>query len=430
MRWWIIAIVCVLVVAVFGGGFFLTRSKNTDQDIRTLAVTPQTVIQDVAFTGRLNAVTSSDISFELPGTVTAVLVKEGDFVEQNQPLVSLDTSNANLEFAYASANAASAQDSKKVALNQASQTLTFTLAVNEETLAKRQQAVRDAKRELDQAKQVHQQRAAESGDTAAATESTIATIRAAETMYHTAQQTLTETKASIAQENAAAQAAVETARVNYLATTQTTRGVSGLSSVDATKALAAKKISKHTLIAPFSGTVTAVHRQVGEAALAGSAVITLATTDQIEVSADATETDAIKLALGMPATITFDAIPTTQDWRGEVTYLAPAATVIEGIPTYTIKLHLTGETQLLKPGLSANITVHAAQKDTVLAIPRRAITVRDKQEFVFIISKTGSIHEKEITTGLIGSNGSVEVTSGLSPNELIIVNPSQLEEKQ
>ena len=428
MRRWIL-ITIIVVVAVAGGAAWwaISRSTATNRNLRTVTVEPRTVKQDIAFTGRLAPATSSNISFELPGTVANLFVDEGEVVAAGQSLAVLDTSSISLELAAARATTASSQDQTKLAWEQAQKEYEFTRATNAQTVAKRRQAVADAKQELDQAKAVHQQRAAESGDDAALTEAAIATLRAQETAWHTAQKTLTETVASVAQSNAAAAAAAETARATYLATTQTAREVAGLSTLEAQEGLVANRSSKHTLRAPFAGTVTTRHKAVGEAALAGQPVVTLATVDQLELTASVTETDAVKLRVGLPATVTFDALPTTQQWTATISFVAPAANVEEGVSNYTIKLALTGTISELPPGLSANITVHAAQVENALAIPRRAIIVRDTRETVLILNDDGTTREQTVETGLIGSDGTVEIKAGVQPGNRVVVNPSELE---
>lgn len=421
MRYQAIIVSTVIFLILAAGGFFISQSQTDESQIRTAAASLQTVTQDIALTGRVEAVSSSDISFELPGTVTKLFVKEGDPIAAGAPLASLDTSSASLELAQARAATASSQDTKKLALEQAEDDLKHTKSVNEETLAKRRQVVRDAKQEVDQAKKVHQQRAAESGDTAAITEVAIATLRTTESTYHAAQRTLSETIATVAQDDADAEAAVATARANYLAE---------LSTLQAAQAIVGRKVSQHTLLAPFSGTVTAIHRQMGEAALAGQAVVTVATVDQLELVAEGSETDALAVAPGLPATVTFDALGNTDRWRATVTYIAKSATLIEGLSTYTTKLSLTDDASRLRAGLTANITIHAAAKSNVLAVPRRAITVRNAEEFVYILQPDQKYVERPITTGLIGGDGTVEVTSGLAVNDLVVLNPSELSRSQ
>jgi hypothetical protein len=131
----------------------------------------------------------------------------------------------------------------------------------------------------------------------------------------------------------------------------------------------------------------------------------------------------------MPATVTFNALPGTEQWSANITYVSPAAIIIEGVATYTIKLALNETGNNLKVGLTANIVVPAATKENVLAIPRRAVTIRDQQEYVSVVAHDETIIEKPITTGLVSSDGTVEVTAGLSRGEKVVINPGQLEAK-
>lgn len=421
MRYQAIIVSIAILLILTAGGFFIYQSQTDESQIRTAPARLQNITQDIALTGRVEAVRSSDISFELPGTVIKLFVQEDDPVTAGAPLASLDTSSASLELAQARDATASSQDTKKLALAQAENDLKHTRSVNETTLAKRRQAVRDAKQEVGQAKKVHQQRAAESGDTAAITETAIATLRAAESTYHAAQRVLSEIIATVAQDNADAEAAVATARANYLAE---------LSGLETAQAIVGHKVSKHYLLAPFSGTVTAIHRQMGEAALAGQAVVTVATVDQLELVAEGGETDALAVSPGLPATVTFDALGNTDRWSATVTYVAKSATFIEGLSTYTIKLALTEDTARLRAGLTANITIHAAAISNVLAVPRRAVTARNGEEFVYILQSDQKYVERPIATGLIGSDGTVEVSSGLAVNDLVVLNPSELSRSQ
>ncbi len=425
-KWIIIVIGIVVVVVLVGGGFMLRQSGGTTEDLRTVTLEPRTVKQDITFSGRLSPITASDISFELPGTVTEFFVEEGVTVAAGESLAILDTSSVSLELAQARATTVSTQGTAKLAWEQAQQARQRAAVVNTETLAKRRQAVVDAKRELDQAKAVHAQRARESGDDSVLTETAVAALRSAESAWHTAQKTLNETLATADQSNTSAAATEASAYSEYLATVQTARGVAGLSSLQAQERLVANKSNKHTLFAPFAGTITVRHKEVGEAALAGQPVITVAQVDHLELAATATETDAIKLTMGLPATITFDALPSTEQWTGTVSYISPAAEITDGIPLYKVKLTLTEPIGSLRPGLTANITVHAATRENVLAIPRRAITIRGEEEFVSVLTNDEEIIEKKVTTGLLGSDGSVEIRTGLEKGERVVINPGDI----
>lgn len=97
------------------------------------------------------------------------------------------------------------------------------------------------------------------------------------------------------------------------------------------------------------------------------------------------------------------------------------------MPTYETTLHLTPPAEHLRPGLTCNITVHADQRENVIAVPRRAIIERDGRQLVRVLGKDFHITEREVATGLLGSDGAIEITSGLSANESVII--GSLDEK-
>lgn len=428
-KWIYITIAVLLIITAATTWLLLPKNNSQSTKARTVPVQRQSVIQDVTFTGRLTTIKSSDISFELPGTITQMFVSEGQTVIAGQKIATIDTSAVDLELAQAQATLTSTKEQTYLAWQQAQADLINLQQTDKETIAKRKQAVRDAKAELDQTKQVHIQRAKESGDNSVLTKSAIATIKSAEAAYHTAQQNLEETLASTQRTETQSQDTINTAKTKYDTTVQRGSHVAGLSSLTAQKKLVENKVQRHTLIAPFAGTITTVYREVGEAALATNPVVTVATANELELSATVTETDATKVAPGLPATVTFDALPNQEEWNATITYVAPAAKIIEGIPTYLIKLSLSKLDDRFRDGLTSNITVHASRKDNVLAIPRRAVITEDTAQSILIANDKNEPIKQTITTGLVGSDGLVEVTSGLNEGNVIVVNPEQLNDQ-
>lgn len=109
-RKWIIAgcvaIVCVVVIGVFALNSQNDRPLGESGDspeqvndgtpdplpVNTMQVFLESdVTQTQSYTGTIQARQSSDLAFELPGTVTDVLVREGDSVEASQVLARIDT---------------------------------------------------------------------------------------------------------------------------------------------------------------------------------------------------------------------------------------------------------------------------------------------------------------------------------------------------
>lgn len=394
---------------------------NNNKKPRTVTTVLRSVSQDATFTGQFESSDNIQLGFEVAGKIQAVPVKVGETVSAGQIIARLDSTLAELELALARANQSSAEYEKYLAWQKSATGYVNTKATNAQTVEKKRQAVRDAKTELDQDRKVHERTALESGDDSATTQTNVATLKLAESTYHAAQQALTETIKSTNESNESAKASADIAYAQYLATKQAAGNVAGLSSLQASRQLAQVKLNKTNLIAPLSGVITAVHQKVGEVVTANETILELQTTGNLEITAAVPETDAVKIKIGLPATVTLDAFPTADSLSATVAKVAPAAVTIEGVPTYATTLLLNTTTEHLRPGLTVNVTVHADRRDNVIAVPRRAIFERDGKQLVRVLGKDSYTAEREVTTGLLGSDGAIEITSGLMENESVII---------
>jgi HlyD family secretion protein len=91
----IILLVLVVVVGIgVAGALYLkpdTYSVAEDENIETVEVTTDTIIATVNAAGRLEAIETANLQFEVSGTVAKVYVKQGARVEQGALLAELDT---------------------------------------------------------------------------------------------------------------------------------------------------------------------------------------------------------------------------------------------------------------------------------------------------------------------------------------------------
>lgn len=416
----IIAITVIIVVVVTG---LITRRalNNNDKQPRTITAELHSVVQDVTFTGQLEAQKNTQLGFEVPGKIQEVLVGVGEQVTTGQLLARLDTTLAGLELAQTKANQSSAEHEAYLAWQKALTSYNNTKSTNLRALKTKKQSVRDAKTELDQARDVRQQTVRENGDESSTSKSSYSAVLLKETTYHAAQQALEESIKSVNKSTDSAKDSADIAYAQYLATKQSAGNVAGLSSLHASRELAQARLTKTSLTSPFSGVVTAVNKEPGETVTVSETIITIQTVDSLEITANVPESDAAKLSLDMSATITLDAYPTNDSLTARVTKTAPAAVIIEGIPTYKTTLHLNSPIKHLKPGLTANITVHAARRDNVIAVPRRAVINKDNKQIIRVLEQDTQISEREVTVGLLGSDGNLEITSGLTKGDRVVI---------
>lgn len=182
-----------------------------------------------------------------------------------------------------------------------------------------------------------------------------------------------------------------------------------------------RQIQDAAMVSPMDGIVVEKKIDAGEMATANSTVITIAKPDNLVVEVNISEADIIKIALNQKATLTFDALDEKDIFTASVIEIDPAATVIQDVVYYRIKLKLDNTDNRLKIGMSCNIDVLTAKVNNVLMIPQRAIKNEDSRQFVEVLQADGvSIERVYIEVGLSGDNGMIEIKNNLKTSDKIV----------
>jgi HlyD family secretion protein len=179
------------------------------------------------------------------------------------------------------------------------------------------------------------------------------------------------------------------------------------------------ELNKRFIVAPISGLVTFVEILPGEIVSGGEVVVSLISDNDLEVTANVPETDIVEVFVGNEASIELDAYSDGVIFKAKVVKIDPAETIIEGVPVYKTTFVFTNSDQRIRSGMTADIDILIARKESVLAIPRRAIFEEGGKEFVRVWDGM-EIVKKEVQTGLVGSDGKIEILSGISIGENVI----------
>ncbi len=99
----------------------------------------------------------------------------------------------------------------------------------------------------------------------------------------------------------------------------------------------------------------------------------------------------------------------------------PAETVLEGVPTYKVTLAFVSPDSRIRPGMTANLEIHTHEADGVIEIPYRALTSTATSTTVRVVSLDGKTYSVvPVVTGLKGSDGTIEIVSGLNPGDKVV----------
>ncbi|MCX6762068.1 MAG: HlyD family efflux transporter periplasmic adaptor subunit [Candidatus Moranbacteria bacterium] len=419
-------IAAILILVIAGGYFFYARSKKPKIEYTTATVEKGSLSQTVSATGDLKDDSEIVLNFELGGRISKVFVKKGDKVATGESIAMLDNANLSgqVEQARATLDKAVADaGSNDDAVREAQVAVDNADSYLSDTKDLENQKVDAADKAYDNAKNYYDDALAFYNDTP--TKTNKLTLTTAQNSKTAAAESLDTAKKSRDLSITSAENSVDAAKARLKTTESKFTINSGNALVDSAKAgydIALNNLSKAVLKAPVSGTIVEVNNKVGE--ILGTGVIKESfariIADDFIIESNIPESDIVKLKLGQKAKITFDALPTGDEFDAELIEINPAETVIQDVVYYGIKLKLAAVDQRLKVGMSANVDVRTNDKADVLMIPLRAIKITNGEKFVDILKADNTTEEVKITTGLEGDGGMVEAKSGVKEGDKVV----------
>ena len=189
------------------------------------------------------------------------------------------------------------------------------------------------------------------------------------------------------------------------------------------------QLSKNLIKAPFDGTVTKNEATVGEIVLPEMVMVSLIG-EGLEIKANVPEIDIAKVHLSDGVEITFDALE-DRTYAGKVSAINPVGTTIQGVVYYetTVLFEVESDLSAIKPGMTADLEILTNIKSDVLAVPQRSVITKDGKKFLKVLLDTvdaegqiiTTVEEKEIVTGIKGSDGEIEVQEGLKEGGKVVI---------
>lgn len=178
------------------------------------------------------------------------------------------------------------------------------------------------------------------------------------------------------------------------------------------------QLAKTVIRSPIAGIVTRQDAKPGEIASAGAVLTSVISDAKYEIEANVAEADIAKIKIGDKAQVTLDAYGNDVIFEASVTNVDPAETVLDGVPTYKTTLQFKENDPRIKSGMTANTDISGEKRENVLFIPGRAISGKGTGKTVNLLGNATTT-EVMVQTGLRGSNGDVEIISGLSEGDKV-----------
>ncbi|NQZ87518.1 MAG: efflux RND transporter periplasmic adaptor subunit [Colwellia sp.] len=381
-----IVIATVVIALVAAGGFYL-QSQNSNEDkateIETTKVAYEKIIQKVNATGKIQPKTKVNISADVSAKIIALHVKEGDWVEKGKLLVELDKERYMASVESQEANVRSAKANAKL-----------------------------VKANMEQAKRVWQ--------------------RSKELVSKKL-----ESQADLDASNAGYQ--VEVARYES--------SLEQVAQIQGTLKRALDDLSKTTMYAPMSGTISKLNKESGEIAIGSQfqedVIMTIANLNEMEALVNVDENDIIAIKLNQETEIEVDALLGTM-LKGTVSEIATSAIEAQNGQSnqkteFEVTITITSDVSKLRPGMTTSANIVTDTRDNALSIPIQSVTVRtvdqlqEKEAFkkkeytaandgfveVVFVEINGKVIAHQVKTG-IQSNDLIEIIEGLKINDVVV----------
>ncbi len=381
----------VLIIGALIGGGLVYKARTGDGEgvkVEITPIEPTKVVQTVSATGKIQPKTSVNISADVSAKIVRLDVKEGDWLEKGALLLQLDSERYQAAVESAEANLRAAQANANLA---------------KENMIK-------AHKDLVRIEQLH----SKDLESEASLDSSRATAEVEKARHQAALDQAEQTKAALKQ--------------------------------------ARDDLSKTTIYAPMSGTISKLNKEVGEIALGSQfqedVVMVISNLEGMEALVDVDENDIVLISIGDEAEIDVDALP-DQTFAGVVTEIANSAKVSASGTTdqkteFEVKIAVSTPVATLRPGMTASAEIVTEVREQVLGVPIQSVAVRtieqlginepeaagDEQAPRFEPDREGFVelvwvvvdevaHARQVTTG-IQSENEIEIIAGVNEGEMVV----------
>jgi HlyD family secretion protein len=305
----------VLASAVAFAGYMYIGKDNGVSPYRTAKVEKGEIVDAIAATGTINAVTTVSVGSQVSGTIQQIFVDFNSRVRKGQVIALIDPRLLEAAVEQARANVGNA----KASLERAQVGVIDT----ERTNRRNRELVKDgfvAQADVDSSQTALEQAAAQR--------------RSAEAVLQQAE------------------GALRVARTN---------------------------LEYATIRSPVDGIVISRTVDVGQTVAASFQTPTLFSIAEdltkMQVDTNVDESDIGRAALGQAVTFTVDAWP-EKTFAGEVAQVRNSPIVTQNVVTYNVVVRVDNRELLLKPGMTANVSIEVKKFGDVLKIPNAALRYR------------------------------------------------------
>ncbi len=193
------------------------------------------------------------------------------------------------------------------------------------------------------------------------------------------------------------------------------RALAATQEAEAALAIAQQDLRETRIISPVDGVVTQRNVDAGQTVLPGNPLAVVQVADTLRVVTFVGERLVNQLRLGDLAQVTSPAVPGRR-YQGRVELVSSAADPDTG--NFIVKLTVNNSERLLRPGMSATLTMSGIERSNTLVIPKALMVDRNRRRVVYLY-REGVAREVEPVLG-VAVGDMLPVLAGLKPGDRVI----------
>ena len=184
---------------------------------------------------------------------------------------------------------------------------------------------------------------------------------------------------------------------------------------------AISQLNETVIRSPINGQVIGKPIPAGQAVAPGVStpmvLLTVADMSQMQIETQVDESDIGRIMPGQGVTFTVDAYP-EKTFSGVVANVSQKANIQSNVVYYSVLVNVNSADHLLKPTMTARVSIQIGESKNVLVAPLAAIKGNKGQQYVMVV-RNGKTQSTPVTIGLVGDDKN-EILSGVTEGEEIL----------
>ncbi len=181
------------------------------------------------------------------------------------------------------------------------------------------------------------------------------------------------------------------------------------------------QLEEMVLIAPFDGIITTNNLVLGELPPGNQPALELANTDAFIVNLLIDETDIVKLEIDQPVNFTLDALPDA-GITGTISHIALTPALASAVTAYETQVRLNPTEESIRLGMSSTASVVISQVENAVVVPNRFIRLdrATQQPTVTVLDENNRTRQVVVTLGARNDTQS-QILSGLEAGQQVVL---------